>query len=179
VPVWKQQPTDKLNYLCDIPDCHSNCPTSRLVALIGRLLRLRCGKCNHPYRSHSHSRYVWVPASDTRPSADEGRKQAATNDKKNAEALIATRKRAFDDLNRIIGESMDDLARFLAEYDGTSLSGSFSVHMEKASRLLEQRYTDMEKKGASKEQLRKTRDSLGLMERKLVLLRDAEKAQET
>ena len=181
VPVWKQQPTDKLRYLCDIPDCYSNCQPSRLFAPISRLLRLRCAKCDHPHHSHSHTRQTWVQVSDTRLLVDEGMKkrwEAAKDEKENRKALIAAHEKALGDLDRIMDEAMEVLARLLEDYDGKSLSGSFAAHMEKARGLLEQHYMDTEEQGVNREQLGNMRSSSEQMKRKLDLLKMAkEKVQ--
>ena len=179
--VWKQQPASRLSYLCTVPNCYSVCHSSRLLTPIRRLLQLRCGDCTHPHLSHSHTRHEWVKVIDPQTSVDEREKKrraAAKDEKEQTEALIATSEEALARLNHAIDEAIDDLGQSTEEYIALSLFGSFSIHVEKAIRLLEERYTDMAKKGASKKQLKKTQDSLSLMKRKLVLLRYAEeKAQ--
>jgi len=180
MPAWKQQPVPNSTYLCNAAGCHSNCHSSRLLTPILRLLRLQCTNCNHPHYSHSRTRHMWVKEDDTQASADENVKkwEAAKAEKEETELLIATGESALRDLNDAMKRTIDELARRVEDYAALSLSGPFSVHMEKATRLLEQRYTDMEQKGSSKEQLEKVKDSLALMKRKLELVVEAEeKAQ--
>lgn len=175
IPVWKQEPTHYLGYLCNLHDCHSNCRAPRLFARIRRLLRQRCAVCGHSYNSHSHTRHAWVKSDDTRTTVDEGMKQkweAAKDKKENTEALIATHESALDDLTRAMDGAMDDLAQLVEDYDGSALSKSFSTHMEKTIRFLEQRCTDREE-GASQEQLDNMLCGLEQMKKKLELLRSA------
>jgi len=180
MPVWKQQPVANSTYLCNAGGCHSNCHSSRLLTPILRLLQLQCTKYNHPHHSHTRTRHVWVKGDDTQASADENVKkwEAAKAEKGDTESLIATDRSALKDLNDAMKRTIDELAQRAEDYAALSLSGPFSVHMEKAIRLLEQRYTDMEEIGRSKEQLEKVKDSLALMKRKLELVAKAEvKAQ--
>ena len=105
-------------------------------------------------------------------------REAAKIEKENTEALIASGETVLGDLSRAKDESMEHLARLAENYIGRSLSGRLSTHVETTIRFLEERCTDMAKKEASEGQLRKMQDSLSLMRRKLVVLRDAEeKAQ--
>jgi hypothetical protein len=116
---------------------------------------------------------VWVKSNDTRTLVDEAiRKkwEAAKEKKENTEALVATRERALGDLTRATDEAMDVLARLVEDYDGSALSRSFSAHIEKTIRFMEQRYTDREE-GASEELLDNMRGGLEQMKRKLELLR--------
>jgi len=180
MPVWKQQPVPNPTYLCNVAGCHSNCHSFRLLTPILRLLQLQCTNCNHPHRSHSRTRHMWVKEDDTQASADENVKkwEAAKAEKEETELLIATDRSALKDLDDAMKKTIDELAQRAEDYATLSLSGPFSAHMEKATRLLEQRYTDMELKGSSKEQLEKVKDSLALMKRKLELVVEAEeKAQ--
>jgi len=175
-PVWEQQPVPNSTYICNATGCHSNCHSSRLLTPILRLLRLQCTNCNHPHRSHSRTRHAWVKEDDTQAAADENVKkwEAAKAEKEETELLIATDESALKDLNDAMTRTIDELAQRVEDYATLSLSGPFSVHMEKTIRLLEQRHTDMEQKGSSKEQLEKVKDSLELMKRKLELVAKAE-----
>jgi len=175
-PVWKQQRAPNPNYLCNAPGCRSNCHFVRLFTPISRLLRLRCATCDHSHRSHSRTRYVWAQENDTQASVDEGLKkwEEVKAEKEDAELLIATYESALRDLNDAMGRTMGALARLAEDYAALSLSGPFSVHVEKAIRLLEHRYMDMEQKGVGKEQLEEMQDSLNLMKRKLELVMKAE-----
>ena len=69
-PVWKQQRIPHSNYLCNAPECHSNCHSFRLFTPISRLLRLRCATCNHSHRSYFRTPHAWMQ--DTQASVDEG-----------------------------------------------------------------------------------------------------------
>jgi len=172
-PVWTQQPTRSRRYICDVHACQSNCHDSRLFTRIRRLLRLRCAVCNHPHRSHSRTRLKWVKSINTGTSVDEDMKkrwEAAKDQKKNTETLIATHKSALGDLSRATGSTMDELSRLVEGYDGFALSRSFSAHMEKTIKFMEQRHTDREE-GASQDRLENTRCGLEQMKKKLDLLR--------
>ena len=171
--VWKQQATPNSNYLCNAPECHSNCHSFRLFTPVSRFLRSRCATCNHSHHSHSRTRHVWAQENDTQASMDEGW-EAAKAEKEETELLLATYESALKDLNDAMDRTLDDLARLAEGFASLSLSGPFSAHVEKAIRLLEHRYEDMEQKGFSKEQLDKMQDSLGLTKRKLELVTQAE-----
>ena len=173
IPAWKQQRTPHSKYLCNAPGCHSNCHSFRLFTSISHLVRLRCAKCNHSHRSHYRTRHVWAQEYDTQASVDEGW-EAAKAEKEETELLIVTYENALRDLNDAMDRTLDDLARLTEGYATLSLSGPFSAHVEKAIRLLEYRYTDMERKGVSKEQLDKMQNSIDLMKRKLELVTKAE-----
>ena len=171
-PVWKKRRISKSNYLCNTPECHSNCHSFRLCTPVLRLLRLRCATCNHSHRSHSRTRHMWVPESDMQSSVDEGWEAAKAE--KDTELLIATHESALGDLNDAMDRTVNDLACLVEDYAALSLSGPFSAHMEKATRLSEHKHKSMEQKGVSKEQLDKIQDSLDLMKRKLELVTKAE-----
>jgi hypothetical protein len=111
-----------------------------------------------------------VEGSDTPPPVDEGVKKKWEAEKKDTELLIARYESALGDLTHAIDKAVDDLALLVEDYAALSLSGPFSVHLEKAIRLLEQRYNDMERTIISKEQPNKIQDSLELMKRKLELV---------
>ena len=169
----EQQPTHDRRYLCSVPNCQLNCHGSRLFARIRRLLRLRCAVCNHPHRSHSRTRHGCEKAIDTTRSVGEDmRKQweAAKDQKENTEALIATHERALDDLSRVTGDAMNDLERLVEDYDGLALSRSFSAHMEKTIKFMEQRYPDGDS-AVSEERLDNTRCGLEQMKKKLDIMR--------
>ena len=100
--------------------------------------------------------------------------EAAKAEKEETELFIATYERELKDFNRAMDRTLDDLARLTEGYAPLSLSGPFSAHVEQASRLLEHRYKDMERKGVSKEQLDKMQYSLDLTKRKLELVKKAE-----
>lgn len=96
--------------------------------------------------------------------------EAAKDQKENTEARIATHERALVDLSRATDEAMDDLARLVEDYDGFALSRSFSAHMEKTIKFMEQRYPDGEE-AVSEERLDNTRCGLEQMKKKLGILR--------
>ena len=174
-PVWEQQQVPGLTYICNVPECHSNCRSPRLFNPLLRLSRLRCADCEHSHHSHTRTRHVWVKQSVAQVSADEDvKKWEAAKAQEDTEFLIATYERELGDLNGAMDRTVDDLARLVEDYATLSLSGPFSAHMEKAMLLLEQRYKDMEQKGVSKEQLETIEDSLELMKRKLELVTKAE-----
>jgi hypothetical protein len=175
-PVWKQQQVPYSTYICSAPDCHSNCHSFRFFTPVLRLLRLRCSKCNHSHCYHSRTRHVWAKEFDTQASADEDLKkwEAVKAEKEDIESLIEQYQKERIDLNGAMDNTIDNLSRLVEDYAAYSLSGNFSAHMEKAIRLLEQRYEDMEQKGNSKEQLVKMKESLELMKRKLELVTKAE-----
>ena len=100
--------------------------------------------------------------------------EEAKSEKEDAESLITTYEIALGDLNDAMGRTMGALARLAEDYAGLSLSGPFSAHVEKATRLLEHRYKTMEQGGVSMERLDKMRDSLDFMKRKLELVMKAE-----
>ena len=76
--------------------------------------------------------------------------------KENTNALIATHKRALSDLTRAMDETLVDLVQLVDDYDGSTLSMSFSAHMVKTIQFVEQRYTDREE-GVSQEGLENMR----------------------
>ena len=172
-PAWKQQRITYSNYLCNAPECHSNCHSFRLFTPILRLLRLRCAKCNHSHRSHSRTRHVWAQENDMQGSVDEGW-EANKAAKEETELLIATCESGLKDINDAMDRSLDDLARLTEDFATLSLSGPFSAHVEKAIRLLEHRYMEMERKGLRQEELDKMGDRLDLTRRKLELVKMAE-----
>ena len=100
--------------------------------------------------------------------------EVAKAEKEETELLISTYESVLKDLNDAMDRTLDDLARLTEGYAALSLSGPFSAHVEKAIRLLEHRYEDMERKGVSKEQLDKMQDSLDLTKGKLELVTKAE-----
>ena len=96
--------------------------------------------------------------------------EAAKDEKTTTATLVATVKRAQEDLNRVTDGALDELARWAAEYARLSLSGSFSAPLEKAIRLLEWRCRVMEETGVSLEQLAKVWKSLEEMRDRLEVL---------
>ena len=168
--VWKKEPSDKDNYLCDEPKCHWICDGSRFLSWFQRLFRMKCAKCTHPHRIHAHTRHAWVEGVGTQTLIDVDMKknwEAAKAEKENTE-FITTKETRLDQLSPITHQDTDDLVRFVEDYAGLSLLESLSIHVEKAIRL----YRDMEEKGVNKEQ---STGRLDQMEKKLELLRKAEK----
>jgi len=113
---------------------------------------------------------MWVQEKPAQTLVDKGIEEAANDEKVDIESSIKARNLELGHLNRATKQAMDDLAQRTEPYAALSLSGRFSVHMEKAVQLLEQRYTD-----ATKERVRKEmQDSLRVIRRKLELLREVE-----
>ena len=177
--VWRQQPAQTLNYLCIASNCHSTCGVDHSVAGVFLLFPRQfssCSKCNHPHLSHFHLYSTWEQVYGAQLSVDDNTRrqwEAAKDEKERTKALLATSKRALEDLSRIIDEAMDELARSAEEYASLSLSGSFSAPLEKAVWLLEQRCRGMEENGVGLELLTKVRSSLEHMKGRLDLLRKA------
>ena len=96
--------------------------------------------------------------------------ESAKDKKTTTAALIATGKRALEDLNRVTDDALDELAGWAAEYARLSLSGSFSAPLEKAIRLQEQRCMVMEVEAVTLKQLAKARKSLEQMKDRLDIL---------
>ena len=94
--------------------------------------------------------------------------EAAKTVEGSAKENIKTKEQKLGELNSVIHKDVDELAILADRFTGLSLSESFSVHVEKAIRL----YRDMEDKELNKEQ---STGSLGLMKKKLELLKQAEK----
>ena len=177
-PGWKQRPTSARNYLCTEPDCYSNCGVQHSVGHVLLLFPMQlasCFECDHPHWSHSHLYSKWVQVQETKVSIDDNMKrqwEAAKDEKEKTEALVATSKRALDDL----GHAMDrtnELARLLGEYADLSLAGCFSGPLEKTIRLLQLRCRAMEGKGASPEQLGRMQGSLEQMKGMLAEVKEA------
>ena len=59
----------------------------------------------------------------------------AVAEKDSAEEIIATKEKDLGELNHIIHNDMDDLTRLVDGYTDLSLSGCYSVHVEKATWL--------------------------------------------
>jgi hypothetical protein len=178
-PIWKQQPTSTLNYLCTSPNCYSTCFTKQsfvdnLVGYIPLIWAKSCPGCNHRYWFHSHLKRRWVLEADTQISIDCNMKkkwEVAKDQKEQLEVLIETSKRALSDLRCTLDHATDELARLTEEYANLSLSGSFSANVEKAIQLLEQSYRGMEERAVGPAQLERVRGNLERMHRKLELLR--------
>lgn len=180
-PFWKQQPAPTLNYLCTTPYCYSTCGVRHSLASVLLLLPVQlksCPECTHPHLFHFHLRSEWVRVQDTQVSVEndlKGGSEMEKNDNETTMALTATSRRALSNLNRIINESMGELARSAAEYAHLSLSGCFSAPLERAISLVEQQCKGMEEKGVDREQLEMVRCSLEEMKERLDLLREAQK----
>ena len=125
------------------PNCHSTCDVKLSVAGIFLLFPKQfslCSKCNHPHLSHFHLHSTWEQVYDAQLSVDDSMKkqwEAAKDEKERTEALLAMSKIALGDLNHIVDEAVVSLVRLAEEYVSLSLSGSFSVPLEKAIWLLE------------------------------------------
>src|SRR5258706_4144183 len=178
--VWKQPPAPTLNYLCLTPDCHSTCVMKHSFAGIFLLWPRqfsRCPRCKHSHLSHFHLSSTWEQVYESQLSIDYGarkRWEAAKDDKERTEALIATSRKALEDLGRVIDDAMYDLAGLAEEYAKLALSGSFSAPLEKAISLLELWCRRRQEKGVGSEVLKKIRTTLDDMKQRRDLLRNAE-----
>ena len=94
------------------------------------------------------------------------KKQCEAEKEKKAKtaALVATSVRALEDLNRVMGNALDELPGLEAEYARLSLSGSFPSPRGRPTRLLERYSRRMEEKGVSQEQLAWPRAKAAVME---------------
>ena len=101
--------------------------------------------------------------------------EAAKDEKERTEALLAGSQRTLDSLSSTVEAGMDALEELQEEYARLSLSGSFSGPLEKAIRLLELHFRNMEQKGVSGDQLEKLRGSVEEMKKRLNVLKKAEK----
>ncbi len=180
-PFWKQQPASTLNYLCTTPDCYSTCGVQHSLASILLLLPVQltsCPECTHPHLFHFHLRSEWVRMHDVQMSVQSdmiGGSETAKSENETTVALTVTSRRALSNLNRIVNDSMSELARSAAEYAHLSLSGCFSAPLEREILLLEQQCKGMEEKGVDPEQLEMVRRSMKEMKARLDLLREAQK----
>ena len=129
----------------------------------------KCKRCNHRFQDHHHFDVKWVQISDNSDLAINERWQTARDDEKN-EVLRTISRQALDGCNQRIDDATQHLAQLAEEYSRLSLSGSFSAQVEKAVKLLKLRYEAMEQNGVSGDHLRKVKESLDLMEKKLELL---------
>jgi len=91
----------------------------------------------------------------------------ANLEKEKTAALIAVNEMVLHDLNQSINRATNNLAPLLEQYAYLSLTGSFSVQMESAVDLLEQKYIMMEQAGVSQDELEKVKKSLDQMNRVL------------
>src|SRR5258706_16412654 len=172
-PVWKKESATARNYLCSMPNCYSTCreDDDLLFAIVILFQPRPCVICAHSNRSHFHAFSKWVQKEESQVTVDEEMKtqwEAAKDEKEKTEALVAGSQRTLDSLSSTIEASMDALVRLQEEYAGLSLSGCFSVPMEKAIRLLELHCHSMEQKGVS--QLEKMRARLENMKPRLDIL---------
>ena len=94
------------------------------------------------------------------------KKQCEAEKEKKAKtaALVATSVRALEDLNRVMGNALDELPGLEAEYARLSLSGSFPSPRGRPTRLLERYSQRMKEKGVSQAQLAWPRAKAAVME---------------
>ena len=172
-----------MNYLCSKPNCHSNCSTDDNIlsaVLTFTVKLLPCSHCYHGHWSHSHTRSKWVQRQEYRVTVDHDMKrkwEAAKDEKEKTEALVAASERTLGALSCTMDTSMDELVRLAGVFGRLSLSGSSSRPLEKAIRLVEQRYKKMEEQGVSRDQLEKMQTSLDDMKRRLDVLKKAQEKE--
>jgi hypothetical protein len=78
-----------------------------------------------------------------------------------ADVLIIQYESALLHLDHATNSAVGDLVRLAEDYAALSSLGSVSAHVEKATRLLEQRNKNTEQNVISNEQLKKMQDSPG------------------
>ena len=184
-----QQHSTTNNMICGHINCYSNCEidykSNIPLNLQGHFGGL-CEKCNHSLWNHHRYRYKWERITDTQVSVKQNMKkwEAAKDGAKKTALLDTIRDQVLSDLDRIVNTATDDLAQLVEQYSRLSLSGSFSVQVDRAVRLLEQRYSWLEGTRVCQEgtrvyqegtrvyqdQVQKVKDSLDHMVRKLELL---------
>ncbi len=178
-PVWRRERVPTLNYLCGKPNCYSTCRVDDSIVFALVLIPFQfvpCATCHHLLWSHFHAFDKWVQKHESQVTVDEDMKkkwEAAKDEKEKTEALVAESERTLSGLSYSMDTGMDELVRLADEYGRLSLSGSSSGPLEKAIRLLEQRYNSMEGQGVSRDQLEKMRASLEGMKGRLDLLKTA------
>jgi hypothetical protein len=184
-PIKVQEPTASKNTLCTEIGCYANCQescrlpfalTSKWIKLCGVMSDGVCKVCNHSFQSHRHFRAKWVDKVDTPVSIDPKKKkdwEDAEDSKEKKAVLLESYQQALSGYNQYINDGTLELAQLVDDYAGLSLSGSFSAQVEKAVRLLEQKYAAMQEQGADQDQIRRIEGSLDVMRRKLELLRKA------
>jgi hypothetical protein len=193
-PIWILEPATTHCIICPNIGCYTNCyedgkgphlnglleDISPLVFFV--VTHEMCPVCNHPISDHLHSHLKWEETIDTQVVIDpdmQAKWENAKNDKERKEILLSSYQQALDGFNQRIDDGTKELAELVEGYAELSLSGSFSVQVEKAAALLEQSYKSMEQKGVDQEQLQKMKEGLDMMVKKLELLKEAkEKRQE-
>ena len=182
MPVWKQQDTTTHNTLCSQASCYSNCHVNCQLQFSLDPMGLEgcvamtdgtCHMCNHSLLDHRHHNVKWEKGIDKQVTVDQDMKQrweVAKDGKEKTVALIKAGGNALNDLSQVVDRATNDLAQLAEDYASLSLSGSFSAQMEKAVRLLGQRYKGMEEKGVGQDHLKRVKEGLDNMEKKLELL---------
>jgi len=163
-----------------MPECYSTCREDDdfFFAIVVLFQPRPCVTCKHSNRSHFYEFAKWVQKEESQMTVDEEMKtqwEAAKDEKERTEALLAGSQRTLDSLSSTVEAGMDALEELQEEYARLSLSGSFSGPLEKAIRLLELHFRNMEQKGVSGDQLEKLRGSVEEMKKRLNVLKKAEK----
>ena len=181
--VWKQQCTYSNNLICGEIDCYSTCHIDykfSISLVVKGLFGLLCSKCKHNLRNHHRCRAIWEGIIDKQVLVDENMKkkwEAAKDGKEKTEALIAGHEKVLNELNQVTERATNELAQLVEDHAQLALSGNFSAPVASAIRLLEENYVVLERKGIAGNRLRKEKESLDLLKRKLELLNDRRRAE--
>jgi mevalonate kinase len=174
--VWKQERTFTNNLLCGQINCYSNCQidyqTNIPLDLRGFFGR-SCPECKHSLRNHHRCHAKWNKVVDTQVSVDSDmteRWEAAKDRTEKAAVMVAASEKVLKDLDQIINHAVSNLTQLVGRYARLSLSGSFAAQVRSAVRLLELNYHTLEKNGVGQERLKKVKESLRDMGKKLELL---------
>jgi tetrahydromethanopterin S-methyltransferase subunit G len=98
------------------------------------------------------------------------RREAATDRMEKTVIMVVASEKVLKDLDQIINYAVSNLAQLVERYVRLPLSGSFAAQVRSAVRLLEQNYQTLEKNGVGQDRLKRVKESLDNMERKLELL---------
>ena len=179
--VWKLQQSPTNNMICGRANCYSNCEIdykSKIpLDLKGRFSGL-CNKCNHSLWDHHRCSSKWGQIIDMQVLVDQDVKKKwgkAKDEKGKMAVLSALRGKVVRNLDQVINDATNDLARHVGRYTRLSLSGNFSAQVGSVVKLLEQNYATLETQGVGSDQLQKVKESLDHMKRKLELLNGAKK----
>jgi hypothetical protein len=174
IHVWKQQSTVTWNMVCGQTGCYSNCHMDckrrsgfNLERLFGCkvmnkvIKRKTCGMCRHSFSNHHHYCVEWQQIREEQVSVNEDMKKKWKEAKGVAEktaALIEAREKARIELDQVVSKTTNDLVRLAEEFAGLSLSGSYSVQVDKVVKLLEHSYETMQE-GVDRQAIKESLDS--------------------
>jgi len=164
--------------ICGQSNCYSNCHigyTANIPHDLNGLFVVRC-KCNHIASDHHRRRAIWAKVENTRTPDDLKKWESAQDGTEKTAILVAVRKQVQEDLDQVINGGTSDLATQVGLYGELSLSGSFSVQVASAVRLLEQTLSSLESNGVGRSHLERVAESLANMKRKLDMLKRAKEA---